>query len=74
MLELLEYVVDYNFSSDPERYLKVSKTMGFGDLNGKYGLINGISELKIETGVTQTLKKIWCSRGRYSQTGTSNNE
>jgi alcohol dehydrogenase class IV len=55
---LLEYVVDYNFSSDPERYLKISKTMGFGDLNDKYGLIDGISQLKIKTGVIQTLKEI----------------
>jgi alcohol dehydrogenase class IV len=32
---LLEYVVDYNFSSDPARYLKIAKTMGFGDVNDK---------------------------------------
>ena len=55
---LLEYVVDYNFSSDPARYLKIAKTMGFGDVNDKYGFINGLSQLKIKTGVTQTLKEI----------------
>ena len=55
---LLEYVVDFNFSSEPERYLKIAKTLGFNDLNDKYGLINGIVNLKIETGVNRTLKEI----------------
>src|SRR5664280_1671767 len=55
---LLEYVVDFNFSSEPERYLKIAKTLGFNDLNDKYGLINGIANLKIETGVNRTLKEI----------------
>jgi alcohol dehydrogenase class IV len=55
---LLEYVVDFNFSSEPERYLKIAKTLGFDDLNDKYGLINGIVNLKIETGVNRTLKEI----------------
>jgi alcohol dehydrogenase class IV len=55
---LLEYVVDFNFSSEPERYLKIAKTLGFDDLNDKYGLINGIANLKIETGVNRTLKEI----------------
>ncbi len=55
---LLEHVVDFNFSSDPVRYLKISKSMGFEDSNDKYGLINGISQLKIETGITHTLKEI----------------
>ncbi len=55
---LLEHVVDFNFSSEPERYLKIAKTLGFNDLNDKYGLINGIVNLKIETGVNRTLKEI----------------
>lgn len=55
---LLEHVVDFNFSSNPVRYLKISKSMGFEDSNDKYGLINGISNLKIDTGITQTLKGI----------------
>ncbi|MBZ2166196.1 alcohol dehydrogenase-like regulatory protein ErcA [Methanobacterium spitsbergense] len=55
---LLEHVVDFNFSSEPERYLKIAKTLGINDLNDKYGLINGIVNLKIETGVNRTLKEI----------------
>jgi len=55
---LLEHVVDFNFSSEPERYIKIAKTLGFNDLNDKYGLINGIVNLKIETGVNRTLKDI----------------
>ena len=55
---LLEHVVDFNFSSEPERYLKIAKTLGFNDLNDKYSLINGIVNLKIETGVNRTLKEI----------------
>jgi alcohol dehydrogenase len=55
---LLEHVVDSNFSSEPERYLKIAKTLGFNDSNDKYGLINGIVNLKIETGVNRTLKEI----------------
>jgi alcohol dehydrogenase class IV len=55
---LLEHVVDFNFSSEPGRYLKIAKTLGFNDLNDKYGLINGIVNLKIETGVNRTLKEI----------------
>ncbi len=55
---LLEHVVDFNFSSEPERYLKIAKNLGLKDLNDKYGLINGIIHLKIETGVGHTLKEI----------------
>jgi alcohol dehydrogenase class IV len=55
---LLEHVVKFNFSSEPERYLKIAKTLGFNDLNDKYGLINGIVNLKIETGMNRTLKEI----------------
>ncbi|WP_048190485.1 alcohol dehydrogenase-like regulatory protein ErcA [Methanobacterium sp. SMA-27] len=55
---LLEHVVDFNFSSEPERYIKIAKTLGFNDLNDKYGLIKGIVNLKIETGVNRTLKEI----------------
>ncbi len=55
---LLEHVVDFNFSSEPERYIKIAKTLGFNDLNDKYGLMNGIVNLKIETGVNRTLKEI----------------
>jgi len=55
---LLEHVVDFNFSSEPGRYLKIAKTLGLGDLNDKYGLINGIIHLKNETGVNRTLKDI----------------
>jgi len=55
---LLEHVVDFNFSSEPERYIKIAKTLGFNDLNDKYGLINGIVNLKIDTGVNRTLKEI----------------
>ncbi len=55
---LLEHVVDFNFSSEPERYLKIAKNLGLKDLNDKYGLINGIKHLKIETGVDRTLKEI----------------
>jgi alcohol dehydrogenase len=55
---LLEHVIDFNFTADPERYLKIAKTMGFTDLNGKCGLIEGIKQLKIETGMNLTLKDI----------------
>ena len=55
---LLEHVVDFNFSSEPERYSKIAKTLGFNDLNDKYGLIHGIKTLKIGTGVNRTLKDI----------------
>jgi PAS domain S-box-containing protein len=55
---LLEHVLDFNFSSDPIRYLKISETMGFSDSKDKYGLINGISKLKIKTGLTKTLKDV----------------
>ena len=55
---LLEHVVNFNFSSEPERYLKIAKTLGFNDLNDKCGLMNGIVNLKIETGVNRTLKDI----------------
>ena len=55
---LLEHVLDFNFSSDPIRYLKISETMGFSDSKDKYGLINGISKLKIKTGLTKTLKEV----------------
>jgi alcohol dehydrogenase len=55
---LLEHVVDFNFSSEPMRYLKIAENLGLKDLNDKYGLINGIKHLKIETGVDRTLKEI----------------
>jgi alcohol dehydrogenase class IV len=55
---LLEHVVDFNFSSEPGKYLKIAKNLGLKDLNDKYGLINGIIHLKIETGVGHTLKEI----------------
>ena len=55
---LLEHVVDFNFSSEPMRYLKIAESLGLKDLNDKYGLINGIKHLKIETGVDRTLKEI----------------
>jgi alcohol dehydrogenase len=55
---LLEHVVDFNFSSEPGKYLKIAQNLGLKDLNDKYGLINGIIHLKIETGVGHTLKEI----------------
>lgn len=55
---LLEHVVDFNFSSEPERYLKIAENMGLGCANTKSDLINGIIQLKIETGVNHTLKDI----------------
>ena len=55
---LLEHVVDFNFSSEPKRYLKIAQKLGLGDLNDKYGLIDGIVNLKIETGIDRTLYDI----------------
>ncbi len=55
---LLEHVVDFNFSSEPKRYLKIAQKLGLGDLNDKYGLIDGIISLKIETGIDRTLHDI----------------
>jgi alcohol dehydrogenase class IV len=55
---LLEHVVNFNYSSDPARYLKISQCIEVVDSTDKYGLINAISQLKIKTGVTQTLKEI----------------
>jgi len=55
---LLEHVVDFNFSSEPERYLKIAENMGLEGSNCKSDLINGIIQLKIETGVNHTLKDI----------------
>ena len=55
---LLEHVVDFNFSSEPERYLKIAENMGLECSNNKSDLINGIIQLKIETGVNHTLKDI----------------
>jgi alcohol dehydrogenase class IV len=55
---LLEHVVDFNFSSEPERYFKIAQNLGLKDFKDKNNLINGIVDLKIETGVNRTLKEI----------------
>lgn len=53
---LLEHVVDFNFSSEPRKYLKMAENLGVKDLN-KSELINAIVQLKIETGVSRTLSE-----------------
>ena len=55
---LLEHVVDFNFSSEPERYIKIAQNLGLGNLNDRCNLIDGILHLKNETGVDRTLKEI----------------
>ncbi len=55
---LLEHVVAFNFHYNPERYLKIGENLGLGCLNDKSSIINGIIQLKIETGVNRTLKEI----------------
>jgi len=55
---LLEYVVNFNFSTEPDRYLKIGQCLGLKDLKDKNGLISGIVDLKIETGVNRSLSDI----------------
>lgn len=52
---LSEHVINYNFDYEPERYLKMAKKMGMGDVTDKKEFINGIIELKENLGITHTL-------------------
>lgn len=54
---LLEYVVNFNFDSQPDRYIRIAKSLGIDEQN-KFGLINGIKHFKHVTGVNRTLKEI----------------
>ncbi len=55
---LLEHVVNFNFSSEPGKYLKIAKNLGLSNVKDKNGLIEGIVDLKNRTGVNRTLKEI----------------
>ena len=55
---LLEHVVNFNFSSEPGKYLKIAKNMGLSNVKDKNDLIEGIVNLKNKTGVNRTLKEI----------------
>jgi alcohol dehydrogenase len=55
---LLEHVVNFNFSFEPEKYLKIAKNMEISNLKDKNDLIEGIVDLKNKTGVNRTLKEI----------------
>ena len=55
---LLEHVVNFNFSSEPGKYLKIAKNMGISNVKDKNDLIEGIVDLKNKTGVNRTLKEI----------------
>lgn len=55
---LLEHVVNFNFDSEPKKYLKIAEALGIGNLNDKYDLIQGIKHFKYVTGVNRTLSEI----------------
>ena len=60
---LLPYVVAYNFDSSPDKYIKLSKMIGFeGDMNdltmGKEYLLNKIKSLNQSLGTNKTLKSM----------------
>jgi alcohol dehydrogenase len=62
---LLEHIIDFNFISEPEKYVSIGQAMGlsFNDLNldliGKKNLlINEIKNLKKEANVETTLKDL----------------
>ncbi|MDP1552935.1 MAG: alcohol dehydrogenase-like regulatory protein ErcA [Methanobacteriaceae archaeon] len=60
---LLDHVIDFNFISETDKYLKIGKIMGinFKDSeinNQKELIINHLKELKKACGVTSTLKKL----------------
>ncbi|RJS48591.1 MAG: alcohol dehydrogenase [Methanobacterium sp.] len=60
---LMEHVIDYNFYSVPEKYLKIARAMGL-NLKGlsldekKDSLLKHITDLKNQAGVNTNLKKM----------------
>ena len=60
---LLDPVIDFNFISETDKYLKMGKIMGINFKDSKIDdqkelIINHLKELKKECGVTSTLKKL----------------
>jgi alcohol dehydrogenase class IV len=71
---LLDYVVDYNFDAQPDRYVELADAMGAADVHlerpareQKCAVVGAIRKLKADLGVCSCLREIGVKAGDISE-------